>query len=234
MLQISTTGNDLFQWHENATNTYFNSTIINGANSNNYSPNSITPDTLYYYCIVTDGNGVCPEDTSTISTIYFIDYPTAAFSYSDTALMVNFSNTSINANNYEWNFGDGNFSNMANPIHQYQNTGTYTIYLTAENNCYSDTTWQTITLSTTGILASEDSNLSIYPNPSDGKCFIDIGTTNIGNGILKIYDLNGKIIMEVEISKKITSLNLTGFERGEYMLTFTSNQQKIIKKIVLN
>ena len=234
MLQISTAGNDLFQWHENSTNTYFNSTIINGANSNNYSPNSSTPDTLYYYCIVTDGNGVCPEDTSTISTIYFIDYPTAAFSYSDTALMVNFSNTSINANNYEWNFGDGNFSNMANPIHQYQNTGTYTIYLTAENNCYSDTTWQTITLSTTGILASEDSNLSVYPNPSDGKCFIDIGNTNIGNGILKIYDLNGKKIMEEEISKKITSLNLTGFERGEYMLIFTSNQQKIIKKIVLN
>ena len=40
--------------------------------------------------------------------------------------------------------------------------------------------------------------------------------------------------MEEEISKKITSLNLTGFERGEYILVFTSNQQKIIKKIVLN
>jgi PKD repeat protein len=46
-------------------------------------------------------------------------------------------NLSNNANSYEWDFGDGNFSNDQNPIHYFTQEGIYSITLIANNeyNC---------------------------------------------------------------------------------------------------
>lgn len=49
---------------------------------------------------------------------------------------VNFSNTSTNADRYEWNFGDpasgaNNISTQTNPTHTFSDTGTYTVVLRA-------------------------------------------------------------------------------------------------------
>jgi PKD repeat protein len=46
-------------------------------------------------------------------------------------------NLSSNANSYEWDFGDGNFSNDQNPIHYFTEEGIFSITLIANNeyNC---------------------------------------------------------------------------------------------------
>ncbi len=44
-----------------------------------------------------------------------------------------FSNFSDNADNYSWDFGDGQFSNALHPVHNYAANGLYTITLTATN-----------------------------------------------------------------------------------------------------
>ena len=46
--------------------------------------------------------------------------------------IINFSNLSLNANAYVWNFGDTT-STLTNPIHAYDNEGTYSTTLTATN-----------------------------------------------------------------------------------------------------
>ena len=52
---------------------------------------------------------------------------------------VQFENESVGASNYEWEFGDGNFSNQENPIHDFPNSepGEYnvTLYAYNENGC---------------------------------------------------------------------------------------------------
>ena len=52
---------------------------------------------------------------------------------------VQFENESVGASNYEWEFGDGNFSNQENPIHDFPNNepGEYnvTLYAYNENGC---------------------------------------------------------------------------------------------------
>lgn len=56
-----------------------------------------------------------------------------------------FYNTSVNSNSCFWNFGDGVTSTQNNPIHQYENEGTYTVMLIAYNvNGCNDTTYQTV------------------------------------------------------------------------------------------
>ena len=64
---------------------------------------------------------------------------------------MNFINTSstnqLNNISYYWDFGDGNFSNSINPIHQYQNTGVYSVKLiiTSPQACnISDTIYKSI------------------------------------------------------------------------------------------
>lgn len=53
---------------------------------------------------------------------------------------VNFTNTSISATDYLWDFGDGNTSTDKNPSHTYADLGTYTVTLTATDKLQQTST----------------------------------------------------------------------------------------------
>ena len=60
----------------------------------------------------------------------------AAFSYeADTAdyFTIQFTNNSVNADSYIWNFGDGSTSTQVSPAHTFSAENTYTVSLTANN-----------------------------------------------------------------------------------------------------
>lgn len=64
----------------------------------------------------------------------------AAFSHSDpSGLSVDFTDQSIGASNWHWNFGDGQSSGIQNPHHTFETSGKYNVCLIAENPCESDT-----------------------------------------------------------------------------------------------
>ncbi len=67
------------------------------------------------------------------------DPPNAAFTASNSTgippLEVTFTDqSSQNTTNWYWDFGDGNSSNLQNPMHTYEDYGSYTIKLFASNN----------------------------------------------------------------------------------------------------
>ncbi|MCA0237608.1 MAG: PKD domain-containing protein [Bacteroidetes bacterium] len=73
--------------------------------------------------------------------------PNAAFNNSTSLLTATFSNTTQNATTYSWNFGDGSpIVSDAQPVHTYAIDGTYTVTLTASNNCGSTTITHTVTV----------------------------------------------------------------------------------------
>ncbi|MEM7297393.1 MAG: PKD domain-containing protein, partial [Bacteroidota bacterium] len=60
--------------------------------------------------------------------------PVASFTFSvdsETGGIVTFSNTSQNATEYVWEFGDGTTSTQEAPVKTYTEDGTYTVVLTA-------------------------------------------------------------------------------------------------------
>ncbi len=69
--------------------------------------------------------------------------PQAAFESHVNGPFLFFTNTStINADSYFWDFGDGITSNEAVPTHTYFNSGSYTVSLTAGNSCGSTTYYE--------------------------------------------------------------------------------------------
>jgi len=79
-------------------------------------------------------------------------------------LSVNFTNTSTNAVSYQWNFGNGNFSTLANPQNVYIQPGTFTVQLIAIGaNGLSDTL-----IRTDYITAAPGPQLSISVSQIDG------------------------------------------------------------------
>lgn len=74
--------------------------------------------------------------------------PIADFDYSINLNEVDFTNLSLHADSYLWNFGDGNTSTLTNPLHVYDEDGIYTVTLTAFNDCGADTYTITIEILT--------------------------------------------------------------------------------------
>lgn len=81
--------------------------------------------------------GACKD--SIIKNVTVVAKPTAAFTGAPLVscaapLPVNFSNASIGASTYFWDFGDGSSSSLANPLHTYTQPGNYTVKLIATNS----------------------------------------------------------------------------------------------------
>jgi uncharacterized repeat protein (TIGR01451 family) len=60
---------------------------------------------------------------------------TAGFIYATNGLTVTFTNTSIHADHFLWDFGDEITSTLEHPVHAYTQHGVYTATLVADNDC---------------------------------------------------------------------------------------------------
>lgn len=75
-----------------------------------------------------------------------------------------------------------------------------------------------------------DNTLSIYPNPSNGNFIIQ--TSNATNQILQVYDVNGKIVLNLTISGK-TNIDASFLSEGVYNMSIISNKGLVNKRFVI-
>lgn len=96
-------------------------------------------------------NNGCSFDT-TYAQIEVFESPVPAFSFEQDDVCAGaeilFTNLSEDVNNVNWDFGDGNLSNVTNPTHTYEEGGSYvvTIQVTSETNECIGSTSQTVTV----------------------------------------------------------------------------------------
>ena len=87
------------------------------------------------------------KDTLTLNNDIFVPGPITNFSVSDSAVCgispVQFTDSSTNAAQWSWFFGDGNTSNQQSPAHTYTTPGAYSITLTTTDSlgCNGFFTW---------------------------------------------------------------------------------------------
>ncbi|MDF1697203.1 MAG: PKD domain-containing protein [Saprospiraceae bacterium] len=146
----STNNPDVFEW------------VFEGgtpATSDEANPSVTYSDPGVYDVTLTVTNANGTNSLTMPEYITVLDEPISGFSYSEDGLTVNFEDGSIDADEYVWDFGDGNSSTEMNPIHTYTSEGIYTIELTVTNQCGSNSSFQTIN-NYTAVAADFSSNTS--------------------------------------------------------------------------
>jgi hypothetical protein len=144
-----------------------------------------------------------------------------------------FLNLSTCADNYLWNFGDGDTSTLTNPTHIYLNSGWFTISLLACNNFGCDTVAFNLYVSITGIIETAENNSNIYPNPSTGSFTIRSDKHKLEN--IKVYNLLGELVnSQQQISTNAITIDLSNHSKGIYFIRIEDENQNVsTKKIVV-
>lgn len=211
------------------------------ATSTDQNP-SVTYNTPGIYDVTLETGNPYGSDMQT-STGYIIvqSQPTSSFTNTMNAGTVTFSNTSQNATGFVWNFGDGTAtSNEINPTHTYEQSGTYTVTLTATNSCGSAAIEQTITVVLSGTHeVSWVDHFSLYPNPNTGHFTVEMSGTPQKQVEFALYNNLGQLISSriVDFSSGHLSQNLdyTYLPSAVYNLRITGagetmNVQVIVQK----
>ena len=100
----------------------------------------LTPGTYLVCLVITNNLNTCSD--TTCQTVVVQNNVTSCKAYFTDTLTnsgIAFTNQSSGAVYYSWNFGDGTYSNQANPIHNYALPGTYQVCLSITNamqTCY--------------------------------------------------------------------------------------------------
>lgn len=151
----------------------------NGQTSDQYQPSAkYTAFGTYTITLVAEDTICDLSDTTTILvnhqqgavTIASFD---ASYAGCNRNYEATFHNFSSNADTYEWDFGDGGTSSLAEPTHSFPDSGTYTVQLIAiSSDCNRrDTLTKMITFIDT--VAAPNVHPS-YPDCSDGRLDVDI------------------------------------------------------------
>ncbi len=125
--------------------TFTNSSTFSTSYSWNFGDNSpVSTDQNPQHTYTTGGNfsvvltATGSGGTSTATNTVSVQYPVSVANFTFTGntspspCLVTFTNSSVNATSYSWNFGDNSMASAAqNPQHTYTSGGTYTVSLTA-------------------------------------------------------------------------------------------------------
>jgi len=102
---------------------------------------------------------------------------------------------------------------------------------------YSDTrTFKTLFFKDAKVV--ENNDVTVYPNPNNGKFSINFNTAIAGNASIKLYDITGKLVMSqnqnVEVGNVELSVEMNGYAAGVYMLHLNQGNVTKVVKVVIN
>ena len=116
------------------------------ATSTAASPVVVYSNPGVYSATLQVANSAGTDTEQKIDLIEVEGVPEALFVAQVAGWNASFTNQSVAATSYLWNFGDGQTSTLASPVHTYAQDGTYTVELTATNACGSNTFIQVLQL----------------------------------------------------------------------------------------
>ena len=149
------------------------------SSSTNPSYTYSTPGTYTVSLAATLGS--CSDADSIVNYITVNPAPTADFSASNVCLgdVMNFTNSSIGATGYSWDFGDGSgTSTSASPSYTYATANTFTVTLIATDGTCTDTITQNVVVNN----APQVSFTSSGPTTACGSLTVNFVNNTTGGG----------------------------------------------------
>ncbi len=172
--------------------------------------------------------------TSTPASIEYLAQPgplQAEYNYNTNCLTVVFTNASANALAYDWDFGTGDVSTLADPIYTFPAPGTYTVSLTALG---LDGVSAVITKEVTvdfcvGIDGLAQTGISVYPNPATNSINLDLGNEATNCNLILSNILGQKAESWQNLNGNV-QLDISHLSKGIYFYTLTNTTGTAIGK----
>lgn len=214
-----------------------NFTFVNGTNSNSPSP-SIQFTSMGNYTITLVTTNFAGTDTIERVVSVANLQPTASFSPQSGGLKYIFVNNSVGGWFYEWDFGDGNMSVVQNPTHTYATSGVYTVTLKVSNPC--GTAFSSQTVRPLGTALGDllgDLEVTVNPNPSEGRFFFHASHVQGPHLTLQVMDLQGRTLQQAvhqQVAGEVkASLDLSTLAKGMYLLRVAQGERSGVMKLVV-
>lgn len=170
-----------------------------------------------YFVTITDANGCNSSDSFSLSE------PNAPLQLQLDSLLdatngncngyIEVSATGDNSSSgmsYQWN----NPATVTSPINDNLCPGTYTVTGTDAAGCMDTASYEIQDLST-GITERQKDQFKIYPNPANDYVYIE---NNSGLGVVKLTNVAGQVVKEIELTDYRTKVSLQDLEQGIYFI----------------
>jgi PKD repeat protein len=195
-------------------------------------PVHIYLDAGIYNAILVVSND-CGIDTSSQEIIVPCT-PMATFIYSIDKFEVRFDNNSFNATGYLWDFGDGESSQLEDPIHIYPEIGEYNVQLIAFNEFGSDTS--VLIIDITQIIQFTQADLiRIFPNPAKEELYISFQANEDESIQFQFLNVGGQIVIADRFTIRDTNykMDISYLPKGIYFLRIVGEQRVYTQKIFI-
>lgn len=184
-----------------------------------------------------------PQFTDYDNELGTVALASADFSYTNTDLTVNFTNTSSNAVAYAWDFGDetttDDVSSDPNPSYTYPGLGVYDAKLIATGACDDiDSIAKTVDISVGVITIDAIKNVSVFPNPAKSIINLSVNAFENFDGDIKIFDMTGKIVyqlnnMHFNSGNSNIKIDVQSLNEGVYFINIISgNTMQSLKAVI--
>jgi enoyl-CoA hydratase/carnithine racemase len=239
-----------YQWRKGETN-LVDGGNVSGATSSTLTinPVAISDASANYNVVIT---GACASIVTPVhlSLVVFnapviVTQPVSQTPCVGTAVSLSVSATGIGVT-YQWRKGTSNLINggnisgantsklTINSVNSFDDANDYNVVVKGACSAVTTTSTNTsISLCTqTGIsplrVGSENNAISIYPNPSKSFINIDVlDASKLNNAELKLYDTMGKMVVNTNLTQKLTILKTDIFPKGIYLYKVMDNNKTI-------
>ena len=199
------------------------------------SSNTVSPTTPTIYTVsVTDGCNVVPV-THTFS-VTVNPLAVAGFTQAITGnLTYSFTNGSLNATTYAWNFGDSGTSTATSPSHSYLVAGNYNVCLIATNSCGSDTMCSNLTVVANAVPFG-NGDLQLWPNPNNGSFKVRLNGLTGADIHMQLYSTSGQLVLDRTFPAVFDMLEEsfeTQTSKGVYYLRITDGTHNTAVKVTI-
>lgn len=127
------------------------------------------------------------------------------------------------ADQYQWNFGDGNTSTDRFPYpHTYADGQIHEVMLVVSNSCGSDTAYMDAGSIFFGVEEEEATAFRVFPNPSSDQLTVSFKDSGL-RGTLEVRNMLGQLVHQQAVNDQSTVQVQTSWPAGNYMLLFRTD-----------
>lgn len=170
--------------------------------------------------------GACGESPETKTEFTVVDVVDAEFSFVTDGVEATFANLSVSSNEQTWYFGDGDSSTDSDPVHEYEDQGSYEVLLRAQNGCSEDTISKSVELNwTSSIDESAFRDITVYPNPATDIISVQQGELDRKMAV-QVFDQNGRLIYVQKNVRRELNISVEHWGAGLYYMVFSRGLDK--------